>query len=463
MYASFWAFRVSDGGKSFENGLTLALQAAEIYNDDIRIYVGSSPDALSLYTTFKPRQQVDRFNGNYLCTYDLTSVTKGLTDCYIRVECVSGSATAGVQFVKVYRNNSIPTGQTDGTLPTAREARTMNLYVSARAVAEDLLREYVAKNGGEDAVSRTAADLIARGYVTTASTLLSGQISEVLPATYEVIETGTLGRYPVTVTPSRKVLPVTVTLTEFGSGGIAFSMESKRAQDVEIRVSDLPEGSRWILTKQSGSRFAILPAGAESGDAVTVSGGTAVFTAQVEAPAAATYKTLEGRAYSDQSGIALRLTVQDRSVSHSAEYVQITMEGTCSYTRRSDDGSSVTTGSAALPKQGDYVKVTFNEAGTKAVAVESVYGSKTGVVKEFIPPQPEKGTNGTIVFTDGTAFDLEYQRYTTNIKVGSVSAYARSLYPSQITAAIRSGMTLNITYCPERYQGANPRLLTVTG
>lgn len=450
-------FRVQDGGKAFANGLSLAVQASESYGDSIRIYVGSSPDQLNLYTTFTPTQQVDRFNKNYLCTYDLASLTKGLSDCYIRIECTSGNATAGIQFVKVYLNNSMKTGQADGSLPTVREARTMNLYVSARAVAEDLLAEYLKKNGSEDAVSDLARKLIARGYVATAAKILSGQISEVIPATYVVTETGRLGRYPVAVTPSRANLPVTVTLTRYGASGIDFTVAtSKREQTAEFVFSDLPEGSGWTLVDHGGNSYSLVP-----GDAYTAQDGKITVTVQVLLPKAATYTALEGRAYADQTGISLRVTVQDRAVSHSAEYVSVTMDNGCQYTRRADDGSDVTTGNAALPKQGDYVKLRFNEAGTKVVSVESVYGKKTGVVRAFIAPDAKTGTNGTIIFEDGSSFDIEYQRFTTKITIGSVDAYARSLYPSQISSAIRPGMTLEITYCPERYNGANPRLLTV--
>ena len=456
-------FRVSDDGRAFTNGLTLALQAAEIYGDTIRIWVGDSLSDLSLYKIFQPTAQVDRFNTNYLCTYDLTGLTRGKTETYIRIECVSSGKTAGVQFVKVYLNNSMATGQTDGNLPTLREERTRNLYVSARAIALNACDAYLAKNGGSDAVSEAAMELIEKGYVTTAYRLLSGQISEVLPATYQVKKTGTLGRYPVSVTPSRGSVAVTVTLTSYGAeSGITFTAKSERQQTMDVTLFDLADGTRWIAEGSDDVRT-IRPARSDETEGVQIAeNGAVTFAVTVGPEASPTYTAVEGRAYADLNGSTLRVTVQDRAISDSAEYVSFTIDAGCQYIRHADGSTATVTGSAAAPRRNDYVRLTFNEAGTKVVAVESVWGEKTGVVQRFIAPDARTGTNGTIVFADGTAFDLEYQRYTTRIVIGGTDAYARGLYPSEMATLIRAGMTLTVTYCPETYNGANPRLLTVT-
>ncbi len=458
-------FRVSDGGRAFQNGLTIGVQAASVYGDSIKIYVGKSADSTAHFSTYQPITAVDRFNSNFLSYIDLTSATKGLTECYIKLEFTSANKTAALQFMKVYLNNSAKTGQTDGTLPTMKEQRIQNLWVSRRAVVMNEYERYLKKNGGEtDAVSELALQLIENGSFAKASELLCGQISELLPAVYSVTGGGTLGRYPVSLEPSRAALAVTVTLLSFGENGLSMQATSARAQDVTFTVSELPEGSRWTLQTENNGLYTLRPAAnGETDGVLTASNGKVEFTVAVQQLSGAkTYRVVEGRVSSAVNGTTLRVTVQDPAVSQYAESNAFTLANSVTYTRRADGSDAVETGAAAMPKAGDYVKLTFDAAGQKVVKVESVYGQKTGVIQTFIKPDQKNGVNGTIVFADGSSFELEYGKYTTKVTIGSTDAYLRTLFPSQIEDLIREGMSVSITYCPESYGGATRRILTIS-
>ena len=293
--------------------------------------------------------------------------------------------------------------------------------------------------------------------------MLCGQISELLPAAYTVTGKGTLGRYPVYVEPERAALAARVTLSAFGENGLAMEVTSDRAQGVSFTVSELPEGSRWALQNSNGRFFALVPAGADESNGVyTAEEGKVTFRVQAKpASETKTYTAVEGRAASAVNGTTLRVTVQDPAISEYAEYTTFTLTDNVTYTRRADGSAETVSGTAAMPQVGDYVKLTFDAAGKKVVAVEAIYGSKTGVIAQFIKPDQKNGVNGTIVFTDGSAFELEYGKYTTKVTIGSTDAYLRTLFPSQIEALIREGMTITITYCPESYNGATQRILSI--
>ena len=456
-------FRASDAGRSFAHGLTLALQAKiGTVGDQILVYVGETQDSMALAGSFRYQGGVDRFNDNCLQSFDLTSLTQGKTDVYIRLELISEQGTASVQFAKVYLNFGKTTGQADGSLPTVREARVRNLWVSARAVAENQLEAYIAKNGGGDAVTEAARTLMRNGYYSTAYTLLCGQYSELLPATYAVQGSGTLGRYPISVQFQRSALCAGITLTSYGASGISFTLAAERAMDFDMTFFDLAEGSCWRLVQTGFNSYSLIPAVPGEEGAVIATGGAVTVSVHADTEETAAYTTVAGRVYADQSGQSLRVVVQDPTVSYYAEYLTFTMAPSCTYTRRADGSTQTVTGSAATPQAGDYVILTFDEAGERVVAVEAVYGQKTAVIQSFLVPDAQNGVNGSITFTDGTTYELEYQKYTTKITVGATDAYARTLHAHELAALLTPGKTVTVTYCPESVNGSAPRLLSVS-
>lgn len=457
-------FRASDAGRQFENGLTLDVQAKfGSGSDTIKIYVGSSPSDMTLYATFIDKGDVDRFNSNWLESYDLSSLTKGKNEYYVKIEISSPSKTASLQYVKIYLNNSAATGQTNDSLPTMIQKRMQNLYVSQRAIALNMYDSYILKNGGtEDIVSQAAKALIANGYVNTAYKLLSGQISELLPAAYTVTGSGSLGRWPVEITLEKTSYTAQITLTEIGREKIAFSIYAERDQNVTFTISELVNGTNYVVTDKGDGSFELTKTDSEGNGVITVADGKLTFTVSVKAEKDKTYTYIEGRAYNDASASSIRVTVQDPEISEYAEYCTFTIDPSCSYTRHSESGGDTVTGSAAKPKTGDYVKLTFNSTGTKVIAIESVWGEKTGVIKTFISPDAQKGINGSVVFEDGTVYEIEYQKYTTMITIGSTNARARELSAEQLTSLLKAGTRIKITYCPESYNGATQRILTIT-
>ena len=458
----------SDAGRAFANGLTLDLQATiGKIGDKISIWVGDSPDSLTLAGNFdwSGTEAVDRFNSNHFQSFDLTGLTKGKSGAYIRIDLTSSGKTASLQSAKVYLNNGTATGQQNGLSPTVRERRTENLWISRRAVALRMLESYLEKSGGENAVSEAARELIEKGCVTTAYEMLSGMISQLLPATYILTGSGTLGCYPVSMTSSRKSLPVTVLLSQYGSDGIVFRATAERALTLDVTFTALPAGSRWLAVEGEDGLFSLLPAGAEDADARTVN-ADGTLSVQVTAKIPDTtrrYTEVSGRCYADVTSSGIQVAVQDPEISEYSEYVSFTFASACTFTRRADGSETVVSGSAAKPKAGDYVILTFNDAGTEVISCEAVYGEKTGVIASVVAPDPQQGINGSITLTDGTTYELEYNKFTTKISVGSVNSTARALHAYEIANALRVGMQVTVTYCPERYQGAPARLLTVTG
>lgn len=456
---------VSDGGRAFAEGLSLTLAAKfGKVGDGIRVLVGDSESSLQEVRRFDwgGTGAIDRFNDNHADTFDLSALTKGRTGAVIRIELISASGSVTLESAKVTLNDAKRTGQQNGQTTTVRERRIQNLWISARAVAENELAAYLEKSGGEDAVTALARRLIDCGSVKTAQTLLSGMISQLLPATYVVTGGGRLGCYPVTLTPSRKNLPLTVRLTRYGTDGMTFTLSAERAMDAELTLDGVADGGLWRLVQDGPNTWSILPAQPGADGATAATGGKATFTVPVSAgKEKKTYTAVSGRAFADLTSSELRLSVQDPEISGWSEYVPFTVSSACRFTRRADGSETAVSGEK--PKKGDFVILTFDASGETVISCEAVYGKATGTIVSLTPPDPEKGINGSIVLDDGREYELEYGKNTTLLCIGTTNAAARTLHTGEIAELLCVGRTVSIEYCPERYQNALPRLLRVTG
>ncbi len=442
-------------GQAFDNGLYMELYAiAE--DSQVKLLAGENAGSLTDMGAGEYIHHTDRFNSYLTTRYDLSAVCKGKNTCTVRIE-ITGNAP--VRGFKVMRPFTQTTGQLNGLTTTYKQARLQNLWISQQAVTANQLEDYVEKNGGEDSISRLAQNLMNAGYYKTAYKLLAGEISQVLPAKYLVTGSGSLGRYPVSVQLSKEADRVQITLERFGKTEIVFSLVSEKRQTVTLTFTALKNG-KYVLEqdKENANRFTLKPS---SKGTIEARNGTATVEAIATVPEDPRYTTVTGRAYGNGGSTTIRVTVQDPAIANYAQYMEFMTSSTCVYTRRADGSDEATRGMA---RAGDFVTLTF-DSNNLVVKCEAVYGDKTGVIKSFTPPSmAQAGTsNGIIEFEDGTRFELENQAKTTNIILGGREFYARSKTAEQLAALFTPGKQIHITYCPESYQGALPRILTVTG
>ena len=442
-------------GAVFDNGLYMDLYAITGAKATIQVSAGASLDALTDLGEGEYIHHNDRFNSNITTRYDFSAQSKGQSTCYVRIVVNGNGSNATVRGFKVMRPFTKTTGQLNGLTTTYKQARLQNLWISQQAITANQLEDYLEKNGGEDSITRLAVNLMNAGYYKTAYRLLAGEISQVLPAKYVVTGSGELGRYPVSLTLAKETDRVQITLTKFGTSEFAFSFVTEKNQTVTMEFSDIKNGKYELVAGEDNS-FTLKQS---SKGTITAKSGKATVEVTLSAPVSEKYTTVTGRAYANGGSSTIRVTVQDPAISNYSQYEQYMVSGSCVYTRRLDGSDEVKNAPA---RAGDFVTLTF-DSNNMVVKCEAVYGDKTGVIKSFTPPSvSEKGTsNGIIEFADGTRFELENQAKTTNIELGGPSFYARSKTAEQLASIFTPGKEIRITYCPERYNGALPRILTV--
>lgn len=447
--------KLTDGGRSFDTGLYLDLSAILSSSDTVELYGGTSAGNLQKLSAGDLQITNDRFNQNELYRYDFTKASKGQSTYYVQVRITSGGGNPTLRSLKVYRPFGETAGQLNGMGFTYKEARLHSLWVSARAVAENAYADYVEKNGGSDKIADLGLALLDAGYYKTAYRLLAGEISQVLPAKYLVTGSGALGKYPIDLSLAKEKDSVQITLTEIGQEKCAFAFDTEKDQQVTLTFAGLNAKKKYRLVDEGDNRFSLTADG--SGD-LTAKDGRLTVTVSVKTPGAQKLTTVTGRLYST-GGSTINVTVQDPAIANYSQYETYMISSECVYTRRADGASEAKAGS---PKTGDMVTLTFNE-NNMVVKCEAVYGEKTAAIKAFIPPSlgEENCTNGVIEFTDGTRFELENQATTTAIRLGGLDTRARQKTPEQLAALLTPGTRIRITYCPERYNGALPRVLSI--
>ena len=447
--------KLTDGGEAFDTGLYLDLAAIVGSSDTVELYGGESPDSLQKLGAGDLQLHNDRFDSTNHYRYDFTAASKGKNTYYVQLRLAAGSSTA-LRSVKVYRPFAQTAGQLNGAAFTMKQARLQSLWISQRAVTENQYQDYVEKNGGGDKITALADALMESGYYKTAYQLLAGEISQVLPAKYLVTGSGSLGKYPVTLSLNKDTDCVQIVLTKISTDECAFTFVTEKNQTVTLEFAGLNSKKKYELKELGDNRFTLA---ASDAGTLKPEGGKLKVEVGVAPEAAAKHGTVSGRAYSNGSGSTLKVTVQDPAVSNYSLYETYMMSSECVYTRRLD-GSEQTTASA--PRAGDYVTLTFNE-NNLVVKCEAVYGDKTGTIRSFTPPSVDAGgTNGVIEFTDGSRYELENQANTTTIQLDGSNVRARTKTPEQLAAIFTPGRTIRIVYCPESYQGALPRVLTVS-
>ncbi|MCQ2449793.1 MAG: hypothetical protein MJ132_06360, partial [Clostridia bacterium] len=447
-----------DNGETFDTGLYVTTMQLANSKTPFAVYGGTSKSSLAKLSTGVVQAHSDRFDDTLHYKYNIATQTKNLNRYYIQIRISAGS-TDLLRAVKVYRPFTKQSGQLNGLTTTLKTARLQSLLVSKRAETENIYREYLKEHGKKDRIIGFADSLMKAGCYSTAHELLSGEISQVLPAKYLIKGSADLVRYPVSVQLANASDMVQMTLTEVSASGMSFRFDTEKAQSVTLKFNGLNNGKRYAVQSLGNNAFRLVET---TGGTLRPTNGKLTHTVNVTLPQAATYQSISGRAYANASGSTITLTVQNPAISNYSLYEKYTAASSCVFTRHKD-GS--TTSSTTRPRAGDYVILTFN-SNNQVTKCESVYGEKTATIKSFTPPSVTAGgNNGVVEFTDGTKFELENQAKTTDITyVDSTGeeqyTYARYCTAAQLTSIFKVGKTITVTYCPETYNGSMKRLLT---
>ena len=449
---------------ALENGLKIYLEGKTSSGASIEIYGGTSLNNLKKVGTFKFSKELTWFNKYSGYTLDIAKDTKGVKTYYIQVRLSNIGASAAntsIRAIKVTTPWGEETGSKVGIDTTFAQRRMQSLWVAEREALESLMKDYKAA-AGNDSVYQAATKLYNYGRYKSAYELLTGEVSQVLPAKYAIQGNGTLGKYPISLSMSSGSTAV-VELQKVSASEIVFRLFSDKTQNVELSVSSLTKNAYYVLEKTSADAYRIVKAKASTSGAVKAEGGKVTFSTKLPSQSSQKEKLtntkVTGRAYTNSNSGSITLTVQNPSIGEYGVATTFYPLDSCTFSRQREDGKNK---SSQLPRTGDKVTVTLDENGF-VIKVEAVYGEVTGKIIKFQPPTVT-GTpcNGIITLDNGVSYEIEYSSGTTNFDMKRLSGVARTMAIARIAREIKVGQTVTITYCPETYNGSYRRILTMS-
>lgn len=449
---------------ALENGLKVYLEGYTSSGASIEIYGGSSLDSLSKLGDFKYTEELDRFNTCSAFTLDITKKTKGVKAYYIQIRMSNigaKEANTTLRAIKVTTPWDKETGSTMGVNTTFAQRRMQNLWVAERQAAMRLLEEYK-EAGGADGVYTAANKLYEAGRYKSVTKLLTGEISQTLPATYAVQGNGTLGKYPIAVSINNNGVAL-VELKTVSNDEITFRLASDKNYTLDMTFGALTDGAWYAVKQTATNQYMFYKTKQGTAGAVKAGNGRVTLQVKVTAPTNSSNNlkntTITGRAYENCTGSEIKLQVQDPAISEYAMYVSFYMTSDCTYTRKKEGSSST---SRKTPLAGDKVTVTLNGDGY-VTKVESVYGEVTGTIVKYQKPTVT-GTpcNGIITLDNGVSYEIEYSRGSTKFDIGNISGVAGSLSMSRLGNIVKVGQKVTITYSPYTYNNSNRRILTIS-
>ena len=352
-------------------------------------------------------------------------------------------------------------GHRGGEPFTMAESRALQVWVQERALAERWLAKYQ-QLGGDSGVLARASDLVARGWYASAYRLLSGEVSQVLPATYVVRGRGPLGRYPVEVTLDREEAAVGVTLHALDERGAEMTFTSLDTSVVTARVAVMSAGASpatWRMQEAGTNRYR-MGAGLDGASIPAAPGAACAAFSVVVGPPAASRPPLPHRLrarFLSRDGNGLRVDVHDLAVLDDDEHLVVPVAPGAVFTRKAhhvaqagpDDGQ---------PGPMDQVELTLDGQG-RAVAVDSTYGLDRGRIKRFHPPSPMgQLSNGVIELENGRRYELDFSKvHGTRFDTVAMQGINLNYELRALREAIQPGQVVEISYSPYHAPGRLPR------
>ncbi len=437
-------YRLSNVGDAFTAGLNLHLNGriSPGVANHIEVLAGDSPVSLRKIAdlTEKDLPNPDHWTPwmTSETSVDLGTSMVGKKEHFLRVVFHAAGAPDSAMLVQVHVGTQWPrqSGCIAGNPLTTGQSRIAQLWVQDRALAARWLAKYK-QLGGEDTTYRQAADLFERGWCRSAYRLLSGEVSQLLPARYVVRGYGKLGRYPVEVKLPGKNDVALVTLHKLGK------------DDCELTVtSNVP-----VTVTVPGCKPATL-----SSNRYRITGRT------VEAQPVAESRPVLPRklvARCLQFRGTIQVDFQDLALMGYDESITLPVARNATRSRRADNAASEPTNE--WPQPLDQVELTLNEQG-QVVDIKATYGVDRGRIKAFYPPVLiGKLSNGEIELENGHRYALHYDKRTgTEFDAVALHGAIVAYEIPALEEAFKPGQEVDITYCPYAEKGGLKRLIRVS-
>jgi len=494
-------YRLSNAGKPFAAGQSLHLDG-RISNEPgnfIDIFAGESPESLQKLRTLtgKDLPCPDHWTLHVTseASVDLGSAMVGKTDWYVRIGLNSPSASDAAFLLKAAVCSQWPqrSGYVNGNPLNLRQDRTLQLWVQDRALAANILDEYALTalanidqpqpadrkeaaallQAQADVLPREvqmyqrAADLFGLGWYRSAYEILSGDISQILPARYAVRGGGRLGCYPVDVNlPAADSIAV-IKLHAVGKERVEFSLSSDAdKQPIRLAFPGLDASSAAWAMEVLGPNHYALSHSPKSGVPVSLVNGQVTADLEIlgrRQPAARNLpKTLVGR-YLGGNKNRITIDTQDLEAMGFENSLDLVLAKEVVIERKPDRLEDPTNAKENWPKPLDKVSLKLDDED-QVIRIDAAYGRDRGRIKAFHPPVLlGELSPGGIELENGNRYDFSYAGVggTTFNTVALHAHIANYEFPA-LEKALKPGDEIELTYCPYTTGGAHPRLGHVT-
>jgi hypothetical protein len=354
-------------------------------------------------------------------------------------------------------------GHIDGNPFKIGMNRTLQLWVQDRAISEIMLKKYL-KAGDADEVYVRAEDLFRRGWYRSASRLISGEISQLLPARYLVRGHGRLGRYPVEVILPGKDQSVLVVLYKMKGTECEFELKTRsERQSGRVTFTGLQAG-HWKLSSLSRNRYRFESCRNGASAIATGADGKVSFALEVlgrESERIRLPEKLVARCL-EVTDKEIAIDFQDHELMGYDRVIRIPLKKDTSFLRRPDCAGNSSDAAADKPQAMDQVELML-DGNQEVASVLARYGQESGRIKSFEPPVlVGKLSNGVIELESGNRYAFHFNKTTGTIC--DTAALRDSILNYEfrhLVEAFRPGQEISLTYCPYAEKGGIKRLRSV--
>lgn len=457
-------YRIDNGGIPFATGLSLQLDGriAPGTGNRIQVLLGETPNNL---------QQVALLNAENLPCPDhwelfMTSKTSvnlgekllGKNSGFLRLVFHAEGAfdATFLMELSVTGQWNQGTGHVTGNPFTMREQRTLNLWIQERVVAQRLLKRYT-QLAGEDHVTAQAKIMMTNGRYRTLQALLSGAISQILPARYVVRGHGELGRHKLNISLPNEDQVLKVTLLKVSEREYEFSVTCDVvAQPFTISLPT-KNGTPWSLSRLKENHFRLQQE--DSGKLIAVEGCIRISAEAVrENSSPRKLPTTIIARYLEGNRSAIRVDSQDMGLMDGEENISLQVTNGVTVTRHADlmENAGV---SKTWPERFDRVVLSLNEQG-KVTGIDAKYGHAHGKVVNYTPFSAfPPYSNGMITLDNGNTYEFDF---ITEVETTALHGIARAYESKMLLAALRPGMEVTIDYSPYTESGTSRRIIKVS-
>lgn len=445
-------YRLTNDGKPFDGDLALQMTGAIADGEEnsLEVLIGKDPASLKSVAVLYAKDFVPApyWPGTRTAVCPLGDSLKGSNEGYLelvfRVKNKNTPPNTRVDEIIVTAPWKMRSGHVGGDKLSVKERRTQRLWIQDRAVFERLQRDY--KNQfGEDASYVEAAGLAAQGRYRSAYKLLSGGMSMALPAKFAVRSHGNLGKYPVSVKFADENKTAVVDLRKADAQGYDLKFTAQEAQTCVLSV-ETP-----CTIEQAGPNHFVLKANASGQESFHLD------LKPADPDSRPLPRQLAGMVMSGAPG-GIMIETQDPALwMDNPIYVPFAPGAVRT---RMQAGTNVPLGKDPRPM--DKIEFTIDANG-QATEVKSTFGLETGRIKSFRPPVLSgQLSNGVIELENGHRYELHNRLPSmTKFQVPGLKEHYRNNSQDDLVSALKSGMDIEIAYCPYATNGRLPRAVLV--